>query len=269
MPEAIAQALATFLIPSTKPRNSIDGVTPSLRAELAAARRTASVARSRSTTSCGRAGDDVRAPQRRRPGPSAGGSRRGRLAYSSPSAVIQPCSAITLTTFSPASASACFSSAMRPALLQIVGDLVVPGLDRRVAGLAGDPDLLQQGASAGSCWCSGSRGIRSWRSLPGLAVGSSRNGRQGSSIRCSNGGRRVGQIDHPGVVGDVQAGIEVEDHAVDLAAGGRGEVDDGRADLLGRGQVADARGEIGPAVAGPGSAARWACRPSRGRPCCT
>src|SRR5437588_6347270 len=60
----------------------------------------------------------------------------------------------------------------------------------------------------------------------------------------------AGQVDHAGVVGDVQTRVEVEDHAVDLAAGGRGKINDRRADFLGRGQVVDARREVGAAVGG-------------------
>ena len=38
-------------------------------------------------------------------------------------------------------------------LLKISRDLVVPGLDRRVTGLAGNLDFFEQAALAGSCSC--------------------------------------------------------------------------------------------------------------------
>ena len=158
------------------------------------------------------------------------------LAYSSPSAVTQPCSAMTLTTFRPASADRLLQLGDRPPCVQIFVDLVVPGLDRLVARRGRRPGSSPAAASAGSCWCSGSRRIRS---SARRSVGS---GVRVPSIRCSIGGRdAIGQVDHAGVVGDVQARVEVEDVAVDLAARGRGEEDDRGADVLGRRQVADAR----------------------------
>ena len=45
----------------------------------------------------------------------------------------------------PASPRARFNSAHAAALLEVGGDLVVPGLDRGITRLAGEPDLLQQG----------------------------------------------------------------------------------------------------------------------------
>ena len=91
----------------------------------------------------GRAGDDVRASQLDGLGhPAPAVVQHARML--GPSAVIQPCSAITLTTLRPASARARFRLGAVPALLEIGGDLVVPGLDRLVSGLAGDLDLLQQ-----------------------------------------------------------------------------------------------------------------------------
>ena len=62
VPDAIAQALATLLIPSTKPRNSMDGVTPS-SVPISSSSREPIAGAVQVNDFLGRAGDDVRAPQ--------------------------------------------------------------------------------------------------------------------------------------------------------------------------------------------------------------
>ena len=59
----------------------------------------------------------------------------------------------------------------------------------------------------------------------------------------------IGQVHHPGVVGDVETGIEVEDHPIDLPGRRRRQVDDRRPDLLGGRQVSDPGREVGRSVA--------------------
>ena len=109
---------------------------------------------------------------------------------SAPSDVIQPWSAIMLTTLRPASASARFSSAKLAPLLEVGRDLVVPGLDRLVAGLAGDLDLLQQGRRPDRAGVEAVNKFAHGRSLSSRPVVNSREfdrsrSRQGSSMRCS------------------------------------------------------------------------------------
>ncbi len=112
VPDAIAQALATSLMPSTKPRNSMEGSTP-IPLPICSSSANRSVARPRSTTSRGGLATMYGLPS------SAAWAIRRRQssrtrACSAPSAVIQPCSAMTLTTRSPASARARFSSGKLP-----------------------------------------------------------------------------------------------------------------------------------------------------------
>ena len=143
VPDAIAQALATSLMPSTKPRNSIEGMTPS-RLPISSS----SANRSSGTVQVhhfpGRAGDDVRAAQ------------LDGLRHPSPAVVEDPCVLGALRRdpavqrdhaddLQAGVGEGPLQLGHAAALLEVGGDLVVPGLDRRIAGLAGDRDLLQQG----------------------------------------------------------------------------------------------------------------------------
>ena len=123
--------------------------------------------------------------------------------------MIQLCNAMTLTTAQAGPGQRALQLGQAAALLQIGRDLVIPGLDRRVARLAGDLDLLQERRRPDRARIEAidklAHGIRS---SPPVVAGRVDHREPGSSgVFDALLERRpvpIGQKDHPGVVGDAR-----------------------------------------------------------------
>ena len=138
-------------MPSTNPRNSIEGSTPSFVAE-------------REQLGESLAGPDQVDDFLRRAGDDIGAAQLDGLLHPAAAVVEHPLVLEPLRRdpamqgdhaddFEPGSGQGALQLGKTAALLEIGRDLVVPGLDRLVAGLARDLDLGPGAASAGSCWC--------------------------------------------------------------------------------------------------------------------